>query len=92
MHAKSVTTSLEAVVAPQWAESALCAQTDPELFFPERGQIDVLRAAKRVCAECPLQVECREYAIQRGEPFGVWGGTTERERRRIRTERRKAAA
>lgn len=65
-----------------WQGRALCAQTDPELFFVEKG--GTARPAKRVCRECPVRAECLEYALENGEGFGIWGGLTERERRRIK--------
>jgi hypothetical protein len=64
-----------------WQDQALCAQVDPELFFPEKGQSP--RAAKRVCAACEVRAECLQYALDRREPFGVWGGLSERERRAL---------
>lgn len=75
---------MEAINArEEWMNGALCAQVDSELFFPEH-QGKSPRAAKRICAVCPVQAECLEYALQHREQFGVWGGTTERERRRMR--------
>lgn len=65
-----------------WQEKALCAQTDPESFFPEQGV--GAREAKRVCASCPVRSECLEYALQNDERFGIWGGFSESERRRLR--------
>ena len=65
-----------------WMDSALCAQTDPELFFPEQG--DAAYAAKKVCRSCPVRAECLEYALTNDVPFGVWGGLSARERRRVR--------
>jgi WhiB family transcriptional regulator, redox-sensing transcriptional regulator len=62
-----------------WQGAALCAETDPEAFFPEAGQ--PARAAKRVCDACPVRAECLEYAVANGVMFGIWGGLTERERR-----------
>ena len=71
-----------------WQERALCAQTDPEAFFPEKG--GSTREAKRVCLTCDVRGECLEYAlVHRIEP-GVWGGASSRERRRILRKRRKA--
>lgn len=64
-----------------WTERALCAQTDPEAFFPEQGEST--RLAKAVCRQCPVADECLEYALANGERFGVWGGFSERERRRL---------
>ncbi|MFP5322758.1 MAG: WhiB family transcriptional regulator [Acidimicrobiia bacterium] len=67
-----------------------CRGADPDLFFPDRGES--LEPAKAVCAECVVRDECLEFALAAGERFGVWGGTSERERRRIRRQRRIAAA
>lgn len=65
-----------------WQTDALCAQTDPEAFFPEKG--GSTRDAKRVCEACPVKSECLDYAMAHDEKFGIWGGLSERERRRLR--------
>jgi WhiB family redox-sensing transcriptional regulator len=65
-----------------WHERALCAQTDPEAFFPEKG--GSTREAKRVCTGCEVRSECLEYALENDERFGIWGGLSERERRRLK--------
>lgn len=65
-----------------WQEDALCAQTDPEAFFPEKG--GSTREAKNVCAECTVRAECLQYALDNDERFGIWGGLSERERRKIK--------
>ncbi len=65
-----------------WQEKALCAQTDPEAFFPEKG--GSTREAKKVCLSCEVRAECLDYALKNDERFGIWGGLSERERRRIR--------
>jgi WhiB family redox-sensing transcriptional regulator len=65
-----------------WQESALCAQTDPEAFFPECG--GSVREAKRVCMACEVRAECLDYALAHDERFGVWGGTSERQRRKLK--------
>ncbi len=67
---------------PEWQEQALCAQTDPEAFFPEKG--GSTREAKRICTGCEVRVECLEYALAHDERFGIWGGLSERERRRLK--------
>ncbi|RTL62763.1 MAG: WhiB family transcriptional regulator [Pseudonocardiaceae bacterium] len=72
----------EAEAEPDWQERALCAQTDPEAFFPEKG--GSTREAKRICAGCEVRAECLEYALAQDERFGIWGGLSERERRRLR--------
>ena len=64
---------------PAWHDLARCAETDPEMFFPEKGES--VRPAKRVCAGCEVRAECLQDALDRGERFGVWGGLSERERR-----------
>ena len=65
-----------------WQEQALCAQTDPEAFFPEKG--GSTREAKRVCLSCDVRTDCLEYALEQDERFGIWGGLSERERRRLK--------
>jgi WhiB family transcriptional regulator, redox-sensing transcriptional regulator len=67
-----------------------CRGSDPDLFFPDRGES--LEPAKRICSQCVVRDECLEHALANGERFGVWGGTSERERRRIRRQRRVQAA
>ena len=66
----------------EWQDRALCAQTDPEAFFPEKG--GSTREAKRVCLSCDVRVECLDYALANDERYGLWGGLSERERRRIK--------
>ncbi|MBB5632641.1 WhiB family redox-sensing transcriptional regulator [Cryobacterium mesophilum] len=65
-----------------WQSDALCAQTDPEAFFPEKG--GSTRDAKKICGSCEVRAECLEYALQNDERFGIWGGLSERERRKLR--------
>ena len=65
-----------------WQKKGLCAQTDPEAFFPEKG--GSTREAKKICSGCEVKAECLEYALSSQEPYGVWGGLSERERRRLR--------
>ena len=69
------------VAEPSWQDLALCAQTDPEAFFPEKG--GSTKEAKRVCRACEVRAECLEYALGHNERFGIWGGMSERERRRL---------
>jgi WhiB family redox-sensing transcriptional regulator len=64
---------------------ANCNGVDPDLFFPDRGEST--REAKAVCAECAVREQCREYALVTVQKFGIWGGLSERERRRIRARR-----
>lgn len=70
-----------------WMRRALCANTPgltDEAFFPERGEST--REAKAVCAQCPVREACLEYGL--GERFGIWGGMSERQRQRVRRQRR----
>ena len=72
----------EAASELEWQERALCAQTDPEAFFPEKG--GSTREAKRVCMSCEVRVQCLDYALENDERFGIWGGLSERERRKVK--------
>ena len=65
-----------------WQSDSLCAQTDPEAFFPEKG--GSTRDAKKICASCEVRSQCLEYALENDERFGIWGGLSERERRKLR--------
>ncbi|AZA09833.1 Transcriptional regulator WhiB2 [Corynebacterium pseudopelargi] len=71
-------------VEQEWQEQALCAQTDPEAFFPEKG--GSTREAKRICSACSVRDECLEFALEHDERFGIWGGLSERERRRLKNQ------
>jgi WhiB family transcriptional regulator, redox-sensing transcriptional regulator len=72
----------EPVTTDQWQDRALCAQTDPEAFFPEKG--GSTREAKKICLSCEVRAECLDYALAHDERFGIWGGLSERERRRLK--------
>jgi transcription factor WhiB len=68
------------LVPAGWAARAACRGLDPELFFPARGQ--AVDSAKTVCAACPVTTECAEYAATIHQNRGIWGGLSERQRRR----------
>lgn len=68
-----------------WQDYANCRGADADLFFPERGAST--RKAKAICAACEVRDECLDFALMHGEKFGIWGGMSERERRRVRRER-----
>jgi WhiB family transcriptional regulator, redox-sensing transcriptional regulator len=77
--------AVEPAAAPEdltWRDDALCAETDPEAFFPEKG--GSTRLPKQVCRACGVRAECLEYALETNQMFGIWGGTSERERRRLK--------
>ena len=77
-------------LAPAWQQDAECANYAGEVdFFPARGES--LRDAKAVCTICPVRTECLEFAMRLKVAHGVWGGLSERERRSLRRERRRAA-
>lgn len=66
----------------EWRDGALCAQVDADIFFPEKG--GSTREAKWVCRMCDVRVECLAYALENDERFGIWGGKSERERRKLK--------
>ena len=83
IHAEFEPESLSLPLTPdQWQDRALCAQTDPEAFFPEKG--GSTREAKKICLGCEVRHECLDYAREHDERFGIWGGLSERERRRLK--------
>jgi WhiB family redox-sensing transcriptional regulator len=76
---------LHRVSAPDertWRDQALCAETDPDAFFPETG--GSTREAKQLCTACTVRPDCLDSALDNDERFGIWGGLSERERRRLR--------
>ncbi len=64
-----------------WRDRAVCVTADPEIFYPDKG--GSVTEAKRVCAHCPVTAECLDYALTHDEWWGVWGGMSEQERRRL---------
>jgi len=73
--------SKEQVMESNWMAQGNCADQPPSLFFPSDGV--GVEVAKRLCVECPVRSDCLEYALANRIDHGVWGGTSERERRRI---------
>ena len=67
-----------------WAKQGNCRGGDADLFFPGRG--GSTRAARAICGECPVVAECRDYAVRTKQAYGVWGNTSERQRRRLRKD------
>lgn len=74
---------------PEWMDAGACVGLDPDYFHPRRGQ--PTEPAKLICSQCPVRDDCLEFALAKFLKVGVWGGTSERERRLIRRERRTAA-
>ncbi len=73
-----------------WMQKGKCRELPPETFFPSDGV--GVEIARRICADCPVKESCLEYALYNRIEHGVWGGASERERRRIARRRRGAAA
>jgi WhiB family transcriptional regulator, redox-sensing transcriptional regulator len=74
-----------------WREFARCRGVDPEVFYPVSDDEEAADEAKAICALCPVREPCLEFALSTREKNGVWGGLTERERRRVLRRRRKTA-
>lgn len=70
---------------PDWQELAKCRGTDPDVFFPADGFGVMI--AQQICGECPVRQECLEFALANNEDHGIWGGVSERGRRKIRRRR-----
>lgn len=81
------TTPDERAAATEWQDQAACLGCDPELFFPERGG-NTPTEARQVCAGCEVRTECLEFALANNEHYGLWGGLSEKERRKLRRDRR----
>lgn len=77
-------------VSISWRQLARCRGVDPEVFYPISDEDEALEA-KEICALCPVREACLEHALVHREKQGVWGGCTERERRRILRRRRRSA-
>lgn len=69
---------------PEWMDDGACRGSDPDVFFPPKGHAGAAGEARQICATCKVIDECRDYALEHGLKYGVWGGTSVRERRRIR--------
>lgn len=72
-------------MSDEWKQRGACRELDPELWYPERagGTQGDTRAAKQTCGWCPVRLECLVYALERREPYGIWGGMTTPERRKV---------
>lgn len=82
--------NIEPQVVEPWLNDALCKTVEnKDIFHPDKGQQQLVRMAKTVCDQCTVRTDCLEYALEHRE-IGIWGGTTEKERRLIRRQRRGA--
>jgi WhiB family redox-sensing transcriptional regulator len=75
---------------PFFDGDAACAETDPELFYPEKGGATL--AAKRICAGCEIRLPCLQWSLDNAEPSGLWGGMSENQRRELLKGRKRGAA
>lgn len=80
----------EVLMPPEWTKQALCAEVDYEIFFPNKGDRTV--DAKRICRSCNVKQECLEYSFKNNERFGIWGGLTEFDRKKLRRKLSKKAS
>jgi WhiB family redox-sensing transcriptional regulator len=83
------------MTAMDWRHKAACRDIDPEIFFPIGATgpaLAQIQAAQAICGTCTVQKECLEWAIETGQDAGIWGGTTEDERREIRRGARQRVA
>lgn len=88
---RDVDAAVSAVAEAPWIEASLCSQSDPAAFFPEKGGSTI--EAKQICSNCEVRAECLDWALEHDERHGIWGGLSERERRRLKkTMTRDAAA
>lgn len=76
-------------VIPGWMDGALCAQVDPESFFPDKG--GATREIKAICRGCDVRTQCLQYALEHHERFGIWGGLSVSERERLLGKKGRAA-
>lgn len=82
----------EPVPDGSWRDDAACLGLDPDLFFPTDTSPERADLARAVCADCTVTEECLDYAIATNQRWGIWGGTSDRDRRRIRQQRRQVSA
>ena len=78
-----------------WRDDAACRDADPDLFFPGgdvRSVLAQVKTAKLICRACPVRNTCLSWALDSGQEYGIWGGMTEDERRRLRHRNRSWAA
>ena len=78
-------------VTQSWRSAGRCRGSDPAIFYPPPEDEILAEEAKMICTTCPVRQPCLEHALSTREKHGVWGGLTERERRRVLRQRRKSA-
>jgi WhiB family redox-sensing transcriptional regulator len=80
-----------------WAGQALCAQADPDAWFPAKGEHSLAKTAIRICRACPVRAQCLDYALSGADTWagiatGIWAGTTPQQRNKLRQQRKAVAA
>ena len=78
------------LLPPEWTKEALCPEVDPVIFFPNKGERTV--DAKNICKACNVKTQCLEYSLTNNERFGIWGGLTEFDRKKLRRRLLKKAS
>lgn len=94
---RQTVTGTALAVPGRWAERALCAQADPDAWFPEKGQRALAAVAARICGDCPVRVQILDCALSGAHTWGgiatgIWGGATPQERDQLRQQRKPVAA
>ena len=79
------------LMAKDWRSAGLCRGSDPLIFYPPSEDDSLAEEAKTICSMCAVRRPCLEFALTNREKHGVWGGLTERERRRVLRQRRRSA-
>jgi WhiB family redox-sensing transcriptional regulator len=88
-HEEEIVDVLSSWPASSWRANAACSGMNPDLFFPERGDVLGVARAKAICLGCPVTAECLQFALEAKEKQGIWGGLSGQERRAIRSARRR---
>ena len=76
----------EVLMPPEWTKKALCAEVDPNIFFPEIGEN--VSVVKKICKACDVREECLKFSLDNDERFGIWGGLSEKNRRQLRAQKK----
>lgn len=75
-----------------WREAAACKGLDSDLFYPAKNFADNTKEAREICESCPVNKQCLEVSVRNSEPFGIWAGLTNRQRRTLKQQRKQPKA
>jgi hypothetical protein len=75
---------------PVGLEDGLCREVDADMFYIDKGENHKIQQARTICGRCDVREACLEWALEHGERYGIWGGTTENQRRKLISARNKA--